>query len=83
MKIIVTPECRHEDGWSDHGQPFTGQHVVVSLHGVCLDGEWVIRRDRRAIRNREPGHPWLTDNGHFEPDPRNIGWTTFRVEVTP
>lgn len=84
MKITVTPECRHEDGWTDHGEPFTGQHVVVSLDGVCLDGEWIIRRDKRAIRNREPGHPWFTtDYNNSRTDDARTGWTTFRVEVIP
>lgn len=84
MKIYVTTECRHEDsGWTSKGAPFVGQHVVISRYGVCLDGDWVITRDRRAIKNREVGHPWLTSNNHPDPAYRNVPWTTFSVEVEP
>lgn len=85
MKITVTPECRHEDsGWTSVGSPFFGKkHVFVGTSGVRLDGEWVIKRDRRAISKRLPGHPWLTDNGHPDPSYSKVGWTTFRVEVEP
>ena len=74
MKITVTPVCQHPDlqqraglgdGWKKfveryRGKSTTGTHVIVSHHGVCLDGTWVIRRDRRKKSNREPGHPWLS-----------------------
>jgi len=84
MKIMVTPMCRHEDsGWTSKGAPFVGQHVVISHNGVWLDRELVIKRDRRAIKNREPGHPWLTSNGNPDPAYSNVPWTTFSVEVEP
>lgn len=73
MRIEVTPECLHPDGFRDHGVPLVGQHVIVSSEGVCLDGEWVIKRDRRAKKNREPGHPWIAE----------VPWTGFSVRVEP
>jgi hypothetical protein len=75
VKITVTPVCSHEDGYTDSGQPYKGQHAVISNEGVCLDGEWVIQRDRRMKKNREPGHPWII--GRTEPR------TSFRVTVEP
>lgn len=75
MKVIVTPECNHDSTWYDHGEPFVGRHVLVSSEGVCLDGVWVIRRDRRMKTNRMQGHPWLTDD--------EGPWTTFTVDVQP
>ena len=75
MKVTVTPICQHPDGFSDHGASYTGSHLVVSGWGVWVNGVIVIQRDRRAIRNREPGHPWLTEG--------TGPWTGFRVEVEP
>lgn len=83
MMITVTPRCLHDDGWSSQGQPFVGRHVVVSKDHVTLDGEVVIRRDRRAKVNRQDGHPWITDALGRLREPILIGWTTFSVEVEP
>jgi hypothetical protein len=83
MKITVSPQCKHEDGYTSSGMPFTGHHAIVSSLGVWIDGEQVIWRDRRAIKNRTPGHPWLTGNGNPDSKYRNIVWTTFHVDVEP
>lgn len=83
MKITITPSCAHKDGWTSRGQPMTGRHLIVSGYGACLDGVWVIRRDRRAIKNRVLEHPWVTSNGSPDPSLRDITWTTFSVEVEP
>lgn len=83
MKVTVTPTCRHEDGWTSSGEPMTGSHVIVSREGVWLNRVKVIRRDRRMHANRTPGHPWLSSNDHPDPAYRNIGWTSFSVEVEP
>ena len=71
MKVSVTPVCFH-DGFTDRGDTVAGRHLIVSPDGVWVDGSQVIHRDRRAIRNREPGHPWLAE-GH--------PWTSFRITV--
>jgi hypothetical protein len=73
VAVRVTPHCLHPDGWSDHGQSITGFHLVVSTYGVWVDGKFVIQRDRRQLKNRQKGHPWLTPDGK--------AWTGFRVDV--
>lgn len=85
MKITVTPVCRHPDGYIDHGPAITGRGVVINRDGVWLDGQAVIQRDRRAIKAREKGHPWLVTESHSSPGTRVLrgAWTGFRVEVEP
>lgn len=83
MRVTVTPICRHADGWTSQGLPFVGSHVIVSRNGVILDGEHVIRRDRRAIVNREKGHPWVSEGVHPDPRYRTVVWTSFDIEVKP
>jgi hypothetical protein len=57
---------------------FSGSHAVISTEGVCLDGTWVIRRDRRMKSNRIAGHPWMVEDRQVL-----TGWANFRVEVDP
>jgi len=95
MKVSVTPVCTHRASiddkdqwsgpieWTSQGEPFEGRSMTVTLDGVWVDGQQVIRRDRRSKKDRQPGHHWLTSNGHADPNLRNIGWTGFRVEVEP
>lgn len=78
MKVYVTPVDIHPvEGHPvphyDRGEPFEGSHLVVTRDAVIVDGEVVIRRDRRAKVSRTPGHPWLTAG--------NVFWTGFSVEV--
>lgn len=47
------------------GDPYEGQHLIVSPWGVWVDGEQVIYRDRRMKVNREPGHPWIADGAAY------------------
>ncbi len=81
MRVTATPICHHEDGWTSSGEPFAGSHLIVGSDGVWIDMVHVIKRDRRAKRNREPGHPWRTNNGSAEYNA--IGWTSFHVTVEP
>jgi hypothetical protein len=91
MKVSVTPHCRHYDDdmdepaltYSSSGEPFVGTRLWVNADGAYVDGKHVILRDRRAFRNREPGHPWVTLNNHPDPKYRRICWTGFTVEVEP
>jgi hypothetical protein len=72
MKVVVTLECRHADGFSDH-RDRSGGRVFVGNDTVILDGLEVVKRDRRPRREREPGHPWLDVDG--------ATWTGFTVRV--
>ena len=72
VRVAVTPTCRHDDGWLDHGTPFEGRSLIVHSGGVLVDGKWVIRRDRRMKKNRTPGHNWLGGG---------TAWTGFDVDV--
>lgn len=85
MKITVTPECKHASvgtgRYVSSGQPFVGRHVVISADGVSLDGDMVVKRERRPRSQREAGHLWTTDNGR--PEYNLIPWTGFRVTVEP
>lgn len=73
VAVRVTPFCLHADGWSDHGARYGGYRLIVGSDGAFIDGKQVIRRDRRMKKNREAGHPWLTNDGK--------AWTGFHVEV--
>lgn len=75
MKITITPTCRHENGWSDHGEPLTGSTLYVDTSAVMLDGHVVIRRDLRPKARREPGHGWL--------DAQRKPWTGFTIDAEP
>jgi hypothetical protein len=83
MKVYVTaidqhPVEGHPGDFRDSALVGVGQHVVVSSHGVIVDGVWVLRKDRRAKKNRQAGHPWLTEvGGNYK------HWTTFAVNVDP
>lgn len=88
MKVSVTPICRHYDAdgkleYSSEGLPFNGTRLWVNADGAYVDGKIVVSRDRRAIRNREPGHPWFTTNNNPDPKYNRICWTGFTVEVQP
>lgn len=74
MKVHVIPVCIHPDGFRDRGEVITGSHATIGSFGVYLDGHMVLERDRRIKRNREPGHPWIS---------QGAGWTTFEVLVEP
>lgn len=88
MKIIVTMECRHDDGYSNH-ETVEGKLAVIHRDGVILDRLPVVWRDRRAKKNREAGHPWISSKRgpEWEDHPQHVheieAWTTFSVRVEP
>lgn len=59
IRVSVTPICAHEDGFTDSGATVEGSSLVVNENGVWVDGDTVLIRDRRMIKNRTPGHPWM------------------------
>lgn len=97
MKITVTPVCTHPDGYSNSGATMRGRGIVVNRDGVWLDGQPAIARDRRPVKDREAGHPWLvvTQRGQTRPldNAKHVReatptrfidtWTGFRVTVEP
>lgn len=79
MRVTVTaidthPTDGHPDSYHDYMMVGKGSHLVVGSAFVIVDGEIVLTRDRRAKRNRTPGHPWISANRE---------WTTFTVTVEP
>lgn len=86
MKITVTLLCRHDDGYSNH-EDLMGSHAVISARGVLLDGKPVVWRDRRARKNREAGHPWVSSprDQYMADEPYHQrqfeAWTGFSINV--
>jgi len=85
MKVVVTPRDDHPvEGHPgehhDRGLPFTGHTVFVGSDGVLVDGDWVIKRDRRPKGDQLTGHHWLT---HGIAMGWAVNWTGFTVEVQP
>ncbi len=87
MRITVTPidihpAEGHPEPHSGRGEPIIGKHsVIVHARGVWLDGVQVIAKDRRAKKNRQVGHPWLTSRRRPNDNRFEINWTSFTVEV--
>lgn len=70
--VSVTPVCKHEDGWRGSDESIIGHTLTVNHDYVIVDGAIVIHRDRRAKKNREPGHKWLDSKGQ--------AWTSFTID---
>lgn len=77
-RFTVTAECHHPvDGhpekYDDWHELATGTSITANSDYVIVDGEIVLRRDRRMKKNRIPGHPWLDEDGLY--------YTTFDIRV--